>query len=136
MNTLVDTLCRCPRSPAQSARGWYSRRFVTNSTRLTRGAIINRLARMGLEVSPSICSPRRSRRNHIDRSETTPHLLVHADVGASSPTCWADRPARFCSATPARLSVTRRSTGASGCCWTVCRCCRWVPTAIFRETVN
>ena len=25
-------------------------RFVTNSTRLTRGAIINRLARMGLEV--------------------------------------------------------------------------------------
>lgn len=56
-------------------------RFVTNSTRLTRGAIINRLARMGLEVSPQhLFTPAVAARNYLIARKLTPHLLVHADV--------------------------------------------------------
>jgi HAD superfamily hydrolase (TIGR01458 family) len=56
-------------------------RFITNSTRLTRGAIINRLARMGLEVSlQHLFTPVVAARNYLIARKLTPHLLVHPNI--------------------------------------------------------
>lgn len=56
-------------------------RFVTNSTRLTRGAIINRLARMGLEVPiQHLFTPAVAARHYLITRKLTPHLLIHPDL--------------------------------------------------------
>lgn len=56
-------------------------RFVTNSTRLTRGAIVNRLARMGLEVPlQHLFTPAVAARHYLITRKLTPHLLVHPDL--------------------------------------------------------
>lgn len=56
-------------------------RFVTNSTRLTRGAIINRLARMGLEVPiQHLFTPAIAARHYLITRKLTPHLLIHPDL--------------------------------------------------------
>ncbi|HOB63272.1 MAG TPA: TIGR01458 family HAD-type hydrolase [Candidatus Competibacteraceae bacterium] len=56
-------------------------RFITNSTRLTRGAIVNRLARMGLEVPlQHLFTPAVAARHYLITRKLTPHLLVHPDI--------------------------------------------------------
>ena len=56
-------------------------RFITNSTRMPRGAIVNRLARMGLEVSPQhLFTPVVAARNYLIARKLTPHLLVHPNI--------------------------------------------------------
>ncbi|HAO33525.1 MAG TPA: TIGR01458 family HAD-type hydrolase [Candidatus Competibacter sp.] len=56
-------------------------RFITNSTRLTRGAIVNRLGCMGLEIEPShLFSPVVAARNYLISRKLTPHLLVHPNI--------------------------------------------------------
>jgi len=56
-------------------------RFVTNTTRLTRAAIVNRLARMGLEVSAQhLLTPVVVARQYLIDRQLTPHLLVHPDI--------------------------------------------------------
>ncbi|MFO1371588.1 MAG: TIGR01458 family HAD-type hydrolase [Candidatus Competibacteraceae bacterium] len=56
-------------------------RFVTNTTRLTRSAIVNRLARMGLEVPiQHLFTPVVAARNYLIARRLTPHLLVHTDI--------------------------------------------------------
>lgn len=58
-------------------------RFITNSTRMTRGAIVNRLARMGLEVSMQhLFTPVVAARNYLIARKLTPHLLVHPNIQA------------------------------------------------------
>ena len=56
-------------------------RFITNSTRMTRNAIVNRLARMGLEVPVQhLFTPVVAARNYLIARNLTPHLLVHSDI--------------------------------------------------------
>lgn len=56
-------------------------RFVTNSSRTTRGAIIDRLARMGLDVSiEHLFTPVVAARNYLIERKLTPHLLVHSNI--------------------------------------------------------
>ncbi len=56
-------------------------RFITNSTRTTRSAMVNRLARMGLEVPlQHLFSPVVAARNYLISRKLTPHLLVDADI--------------------------------------------------------
>ncbi len=56
-------------------------RFVTNTTRLTRAAIVNRLARMGLEVPiQHLFTPVVVARQYLIDRQLTPHLLVHPDI--------------------------------------------------------
>lgn len=56
-------------------------RFITNSTRMPRGAIVNRLARMGLEVPPQhLFTPVVAARNYLIARKLTPHLLVHPNI--------------------------------------------------------
>ena len=56
-------------------------RFVTNTTRLTRATLVNRLARMGLEVSlQHLFTPVVAARQYLIARELTPHLLVHPDI--------------------------------------------------------
>lgn len=56
-------------------------RFVTNTTRLTRAAIVNRLARMGLDVSAQhLLTPVVVARQYLIDRQLTPHLLVHPDI--------------------------------------------------------
>ncbi len=56
-------------------------RFVTNTTRLTRSAIVNRLARMGLEVPlQHLFTPVVAARHYLIARKLAPHLLVHSDI--------------------------------------------------------
>ncbi|MCC6133979.1 MAG: TIGR01458 family HAD-type hydrolase [Candidatus Contendobacter sp.] len=56
-------------------------RFVTNSTRLTRNAVANRLARMGLEAPiQHLFTPVVAARHYLISRNLTPHLLVHPDI--------------------------------------------------------
>ncbi len=56
-------------------------RFITNSTRMTRSAIVNRLARMGLEVPVQhLFTPVVAARNYLIARKLTPHLLIHPDI--------------------------------------------------------
>lgn len=56
-------------------------RFITNSTRMTRVAIVNRLAGMGLEVAPEhLFTPVVAARNYLIARKLTPHLLVHPNI--------------------------------------------------------
>ena len=56
-------------------------RFITNSTRMTRGAIVNSLEAMGLEVSTQhLFTPVVAARNYLIARELTPHLLVHPNI--------------------------------------------------------
>jgi HAD superfamily hydrolase (TIGR01458 family) len=56
-------------------------RFITNSTRLTRGMIVNRLARMGLEVPiQHLFTPAVAARHYLITRKLTPHLLVHPAI--------------------------------------------------------
>ena len=56
-------------------------RFITNSTRLTRDAIVDRLAHMGLEVEiEHLFTPVVAARDYLIARQLTPHLLVHPDV--------------------------------------------------------
>ena len=56
-------------------------RFLTNSTRTTRSALVNRLARIGLEVAAQhLFTPVVAARNYLIDRQLTPHLLVHPDI--------------------------------------------------------
>ena len=56
-------------------------RFVTNITRLTRATLVNRLARMGLEVPlPHLFTPVVAARQYLIARKLTPHLLVHPAI--------------------------------------------------------
>ncbi len=56
-------------------------RFVTNTTRLTRASLVNRLTRMGLEVSlQHLFTPVVAARQYLIARNLTPHLLVHPDI--------------------------------------------------------
>ena len=56
-------------------------RFITNSTRMTRGAIVNSLESMGLEVSTQhLFTPVVAARNYLIARKLTPHLLVHPNI--------------------------------------------------------
>lgn len=56
-------------------------RYVTNSTRATRAAIIQRLAHMGLEVSiQHLFTPVVAARQYLISRHLTPHLLVHPHI--------------------------------------------------------
>lgn len=56
-------------------------RFVTNTTRLTRAAIVNRLAGMGLDVPiEHLFTPVVVARQYLIARQLTPHLLVHPDI--------------------------------------------------------
>jgi HAD superfamily hydrolase (TIGR01458 family) len=56
-------------------------RFVTNTTRLTRAAIVNRLASMGLDVPiEHLFTPVVVARQYLIARQLTPHLLVHPDI--------------------------------------------------------
>ncbi len=56
-------------------------RFVTNTTRLTRAAIVNRLASMGLDVPiEHLFTPVVVARQYLIARRLTPHLLVHPDI--------------------------------------------------------
>ena len=56
-------------------------RFITNSTRITRSTIVNRLARMGLEVPiQHLFTPVVAARQYLIARNLTPHLLVHPDI--------------------------------------------------------
>lgn len=56
-------------------------RFITNTTRTTRAAIVNRLAGMGLEVAPEhLFTPVVAARNYLIARKLTPHLLVHPNI--------------------------------------------------------
>ncbi|CDH45628.1 TIGR01458 family HAD-type hydrolase [Candidatus Contendibacter odensensis] len=56
-------------------------RFVTNTTRLTRAAIVNRLELMGLDVSAHhLLTPVVVARQYLIDRQLTPHLLVHPDI--------------------------------------------------------
>ncbi len=56
-------------------------RFVTNTTRLTRATLVNRLARMGLEVSAQhLFTPVVAARQYLIARKLAPHLLVHPAI--------------------------------------------------------
>lgn len=56
-------------------------RFVTNVTRLTRATLVNRLARMGLEVPlQHLFTPVVAARQYLIARKLTPHLLVHPAI--------------------------------------------------------
>ncbi len=56
-------------------------RFVTNSTRSTRSAIVNRLAGMGLDVPARyLFTPVVAARNYLIERKLNPYLLVHPDI--------------------------------------------------------
>ena len=56
-------------------------RFVTNTTRLTRTAIVNQLACMGLEVSAQhLFTPVVVARHYLITRRLTPYPLVHPDI--------------------------------------------------------
>jgi len=56
-------------------------RFVTNTTRLTRATLVNRLARMGLEAPlQHLFTPVVAARHYLIDRRLTPHLLVHPDI--------------------------------------------------------
>ena len=56
-------------------------RFITNTSRTTRAAIVDRLADMGLEVAPEhLFTPVVAARNYLIARKLTPHLLVHPHI--------------------------------------------------------
>lgn len=56
-------------------------RFVTNTTRMTRIALLDKLRRIGLAIDPeSLFAPARAARDYLDAHELEPHLLVHANL--------------------------------------------------------
>jgi len=56
-------------------------RFITNSTRLTRSAIVNRLAGMGLETPiQHLFTPAVAARQYLITRRLVPHLLVHPEL--------------------------------------------------------
>lgn len=56
-------------------------RFVTNTTRLTRAAVIDRLANMGLEVALSqLFTPVVAARQYLIAHHLTPYSLVHPTI--------------------------------------------------------
>jgi HAD superfamily hydrolase (TIGR01458 family) len=56
-------------------------RYVTNSTRSPRAAIIHRLARMGLEVPVQhLFTPVVAARQYLVSRNLTPHLLIHPNI--------------------------------------------------------
>jgi len=56
-------------------------RFITNSTRLTRSAIVNRVANMGLEIPiQHLFTPAVAARQYLIARRLTPHLLVHPEI--------------------------------------------------------
>lgn len=56
-------------------------RFVTNATRVTRATVIDRLARMGLDVKlQHLFTPVVAARSYLIAHQLTPHLLVHPAI--------------------------------------------------------
>lgn len=57
--------------------------FITNTTRTSKAGIIERLARMGLDVSPDeLATPAEAARAWLARHKRSPHLLVHPALTA------------------------------------------------------
>jgi len=56
-------------------------RFVTNTTRTPRRVLLDRLADMGLTVSPDLLfSAPRAARDHLQARGLTPYLVIHPDL--------------------------------------------------------
>jgi hypothetical protein len=80
-------------------------RFVTNSTRPDPRRHRQPPGAHGSGgVAPASVHPGGRGAQLSDRRKLTPHLLVHADVQGEFADLLGPRPARFCSAMPARLS--------------------------------
>ncbi len=57
-------------------------RFVTNSTRAPRRVLLERLARLGFEVSPGeLFTPAAAARARLTERGLAPYLLIHPDLG-------------------------------------------------------
>jgi ribonucleotide monophosphatase NagD (HAD superfamily) len=58
-----------------------SLRFVTNTTRMTKHMVLQRLARLGLGVNESeLFTPAQGAREWLARNDCSPSLLVHPDL--------------------------------------------------------
>ena len=58
-----------------------SLRFVTNTTRMTKHVVLQRLARLGLGVTESeLFTPAQAAREWLARNDCSPSLLVHPDL--------------------------------------------------------
>jgi HAD superfamily hydrolase (TIGR01458 family) len=58
-----------------------SLRFVTNTTRMTKHMVLERLARLGLSVTESeLFTPAQAAREWLARNDCSPSLLVHPDL--------------------------------------------------------
>ena len=58
-----------------------SLRFVTNTTRMTKHVVLQRLARLGLGVTESeLFTPAQAGREWLARNDCSPSLLVHPDL--------------------------------------------------------
>jgi HAD superfamily hydrolase (TIGR01458 family) len=58
-----------------------SLRFVTNTTRMTKNVVLQRLARLGLGVTESeLFTPAQAAREWLARNDCSPSLLVHPDL--------------------------------------------------------
>ncbi|MGY5810424.1 TIGR01458 family HAD-type hydrolase [Rhizobium sp. LEGMi198b] len=56
-------------------------RFVSNTTRSSKQAILDRLSRFGLSIkSDELFTPAQAAREWLGRHEQSPHLLVHPDL--------------------------------------------------------
>ena len=62
-------------------RAGLSLRFVTNTTRMTKHMVLQRLARLGLGVTESeLFTPAQAAREWLARNDCSPSLLVHPDL--------------------------------------------------------
>ena len=58
-----------------------SLRFVTNTTRMTKSMVLQRLSRLGLDVTDSeLFTPAQAVREWLARNDCSPSLLVHPDL--------------------------------------------------------
>ncbi|MBK8182238.1 MAG: TIGR01458 family HAD-type hydrolase [Candidatus Competibacteraceae bacterium] len=56
-------------------------RFITNATQINRDTVVDRLARMGLDVAQEhLFTPVVAARNYLIARHLTPHLLVHPNI--------------------------------------------------------
>jgi HAD superfamily hydrolase (TIGR01458 family) len=60
-----------------------SLRFVTNTTRMTKGMVLQRLSRLGLDLTENeLFTPAQAVRKWLARNDCSPSLLVHPDLAA------------------------------------------------------
>lgn len=56
-------------------------RFVTNTTRMTKGVVLQRLARLGLVIPESeLFTPAQAARDWLAKNDCVPSLLVHPNL--------------------------------------------------------